>query len=85
VSVKLYEQDRALVFRVRDWGPGLPPKVAARMFQREFTTKRGHAGIGLSLVADVVRRCGGSVDVDEQPGGGLAVAAAFPLAPRTGA
>jgi signal transduction histidine kinase len=78
VSVRLLEADESTLFRVRDWGPGLGGGPAGRLFEREFTTKPGHAGIGLSLVEEVVRRCRGRLDVEEPRGGGLAVAATFP-------
>jgi signal transduction histidine kinase len=61
-----------LVFAVVDQGPGIPPSVAANLFERGVRGHRDSAGHGLGLY--VVRRVmelhGGTVDVTPNPGGG---------------
>ncbi len=49
---------------VRDNGPGIPPAVRERIFDRGFSSKdeRG-LGLGLSLVDSVVSSLGGSIAV----------------------
>jgi signal transduction histidine kinase len=78
VSIALLEKPDETIFRVRDWGPGLADGADRRLFDREFTTKNGHAGIGLSLVRNVVDRVGGQIDVLRPRTGGLSVAVSFP-------
>jgi GAF domain-containing protein len=78
VTVTLLETGRCTVFRVRDWGRGLAPEDAKRIFDPEFTTKTGHSGIGLSLVRNIVRRCRGEIEVEHLPRGGLVVTTRFP-------
>jgi GAF domain-containing protein len=78
VTVTLLENDRSTLFRVRDWGPGIEPEHVERMFDREFTTKAEHGGIGLSLVQNIVRRCRGTIDVEQFRRGGVAVSVRFP-------
>ncbi len=78
VTVSLLEGDGSTVFRVRDWGPGLPTEELDRIFDRDFTTKAGHSGIGLSLVSSIVKRCRGEIEVEHFRQGGLAVTVRFP-------
>jgi signal transduction histidine kinase len=77
VSVRILQLPRATVFRVRDWGPGVPEEQRERLFQRNYTTKPDHSGIGLSLVAGVARRCHGEIEVEHPRGGGLAISVTF--------
>jgi CheY-like chemotaxis protein len=57
---------------VQDTGAGIPPDVQARIFDPAFSTKNGgrHAGLGLAIVADVVRRHGGRIEYHPAPGRG---------------
>lgn len=63
-----------LLVRVADTGPGLGLH-AERAFTRGWSTKpaagEGGRGIGLALVAQVVSRLGGGVDVSTDPGGAM--------------
>jgi len=43
---------------VRDAGPGLPPEVAARLFQPGCTTKPGGTGLGLAISHLLARQIG---------------------------
>jgi two-component system sensor histidine kinase QseC len=68
-----------VVLTVDDDGPGVPPALAARVFERFFRadTARGDgAGLGLSIVARIVELHGGVVRVRPRQGdvaGGFAV------------
>jgi C4-dicarboxylate-specific signal transduction histidine kinase len=52
-----------IVIEVADNGPGVPPDVAARLFQAPVTTKTGVplAGIGLMVASEVLRASGGTL------------------------
>jgi signal transduction histidine kinase len=61
---------------VDDEGPGIPPGERARIWEpyyrldRDRNAPAGGSGLGLSVVADLVRLLGGRVAVSAPPGGG---------------
>ena len=66
---------------VRDTGPGVEPRVRDRMF-REMITSKGTQGTGLGLYISnaVVRgKFGGSMWVEDNPGGGAVVGFSIPF------
>ncbi|HSR23111.1 MAG TPA: HAMP domain-containing sensor histidine kinase, partial [Candidatus Eisenbacteria bacterium] len=75
IEIGLTRRDGQAVLTVTDHGPGLPPDVAARVFEPFYrgdagrSRDRGGSGLGLSIVAAVVAAHQGSVRVRETPGG----------------
>jgi hypothetical protein len=69
---------------VEDDGPGMSPQVRDRCMEPFFTTKsRGiSTGLGLVLVAGLVRDAGGTVSLRTAPGEGAAFTLDVPLATR---
>ncbi len=71
---------------VIDGGPGLPPEDAAQVFERFWradkarTRARGGSGLGLSIVATIVRAHGGAVRFDSTVEGGSTVTVWLPAA-----
>ena len=61
---------RCLVLEVRDRGHGIAPEHRSRLFDPFFTTREGHAGLGLTEVFTIVRDHGGAIEVESNPGGG---------------
>ena len=60
-------------FTVADRGPGLPPEMRGRMFQkfqRGDAARIGGLGLGLSIIRGFVTAQGGEVVAGENPGGG---------------
>ena len=70
VSVDATRRDAAVVVRVIDDGPGIPPDVKDRMFEPFFTTKKigEGTGLGLDIVRRVVRTLEGQIEVETRPG-----------------
>lgn len=70
---------------VDDDGPGVPAEHRERVFDRfhRVDTERdrasGGTGLGLALVAETVRRYGGSVRVGDAPGGGARLDVRWPV------
>ncbi|NTU59440.1 MAG: PAS domain S-box protein, partial [Deltaproteobacteria bacterium] len=71
LSLKRVETGR-LRLRVADTGTGMPPEVAARIFEPYFTTKRRGEGTGLGLATarSIVDRLGGEIVCRSEPGAG---------------
>jgi len=78
ISAELRE--RELVITVSDTGPGIAPDVLPRIFDRYFTTAKGHEGTGLGLfiAKGVAEAHGGRIWVDSVPGKGSAFHVALP-------
>jgi signal transduction histidine kinase len=73
----------AVVFRVTDRGPGIPPVMQDRVFDRFETHPLGSqhrgTGLGLSLVRSFVELHGGTVTLESAVGAGTTVTCTFPL------
>jgi len=63
-------QDNMVVVDVADTGSGIPPDVAARLFQPFVTTKRQGMGVGLSISRTIIESHGGQITSKPNPGGG---------------
>jgi len=64
---------------IDDSGPGVPAAVRDRIFEPFFTTKASGSGLGLSIVHAIVSQHGGTVSVDDAPGGGARFLLRLPL------
>ena len=67
-----------LCLRVQDNGAGIPVDAAARIFEPLFTTKTKGTGLGLAVVSNMVKGHGGTIRVDNQPGGGASFTLELP-------
>lgn len=67
---------------IEDDGCGIPPESLNQVFDPFFTTKkRGQGtGLGLTVVAHVVRNHGGRVELESKPGRGTRVTVLWPAA-----
>ena len=75
------DPDRAhACLTVADNGPGIPPGQAERIFAPYFSTKGAKgSGLGLSIVAGVVKAAGGCISLSQAPGGGAVFTILLPL------
>jgi two-component system nitrogen regulation sensor histidine kinase GlnL len=56
-----------LEFCVRDNGPGVPEELIPHLFEPFVTTKANGTGLGLALVAKIIRDHGGVIECESQP------------------
>ncbi len=74
VTVAVAEEPSAVALTVADDGPGIPPALQQRVFERfvRADTSRsrvaGSTGLGLAIVTAVVAAHGGTVSVESRPG-----------------
>jgi two-component system, OmpR family, sensor kinase len=67
ILVRSRDDGSGVLIQVVDGGPGLPPEQAAHVFERFWradkarTRARGGSGLGMSIVAAIVRSHGGAV------------------------
>ncbi len=72
------------VCQVIDDGPGIPPDLAERIFERFYradasrTRSSGGSGLGLSIVGAIVAAHGGTVTAASRDGGGTVFTVTFP-------
>ncbi len=69
------------VLAITDEGPGIPPEIAATMFDPPEQTAAGSERVGLPLVAELCARMGAQVRHEVPAGGGTRFLVAFQIAP----
>ncbi len=62
VEVTLKTSESQVKIDVSDNGPGPPADVSRTLFDPFVTTKQDGVGLGLSVVREIVVRCGGTID-----------------------
>jgi signal transduction histidine kinase len=80
ITIRLQSRDGSAKLVIEDNGPGFPPEISARAFERFVRGKhsQGH-GLGLAFVDAVVRAHGGTVKISDRPVGGAIVTLSLPL------
>ncbi len=63
-------EGRYIEAEVRDEGHGIPQENIQRVFDPYFTTRRSGTGLGLATVHSIIRRHGGTIEVESPPGQG---------------
>jgi len=77
----LIEVSKPPSVKVRDHGPGVPHGEREAIFTRFWQGRRdrgGGAGLGMDIVARTVSALGGTISVDDAPGGGAIFTMRFP-------
>jgi two-component system sensor histidine kinase KdpD len=73
ISVQAYAEEKELVLRVSDDGPGLPADLAPRVFEkfvRAPNAPPGGSGLGLAIVKGFVEAQGGRITAENKSSGG---------------
>ncbi|UVH59076.1 ATP-binding protein [Variovorax paradoxus] len=83
VVVHVAREGTQALLTVADEGPGIPPALRERVFDRFFRNpdqNQSGSGLGLAIVKSVVDRHGGEVALGEVANGGLLATVRLPLA-----
>jgi len=80
ITVRLRSHGRSAELVVEDDGPGFPPEIIPRAFERFVKGKHspGH-GLGLAFVNAVVQAHGGAVNLFARSGGGAVITVSLPV------
>ena len=76
IDLSLNREGNHVVIRVRDYGIGISPEHQTRIFERFYRAPLSGggevpgAGLGLTIVDQIVKAHGGRVAVESQPGQG---------------
>ena len=83
LAVRLRREGDVAVASVRDEGPGMDGDTRRRVFEKFFQGDTAHAaegnGLGLSLVKRIVDLCGGTLEVESEPGKGSTFTVRLPV------
>ena len=71
-----------VVLEVSDTGGGIPRDVVHNIFNPFFTTKAKGTGLGLPIVHAIVEKHGGTIQLDNREGVGVAFSIFLPLFPK---
>jgi signal transduction histidine kinase len=79
ITIRLQSREASATLAIEDNGPGFPPDIGARAFERFVKGKhsRGH-GLGLAFVDAVVRAHGGTTKISDRPAGGAVITLSLP-------
>ncbi|MBI1423321.1 MAG: nitrogen fixation negative regulator NifL [Gammaproteobacteria bacterium] len=74
-----------LIVEVEDTGPGIPEDLRLKIFEPFFTTKKSNnrAGMGLSMVQDVVNEYAGTLEIDPAYTDGARFIVTLPIRQKT--
>jgi signal transduction histidine kinase len=75
--IDLAAADNRAVLTISDHGPGIPTELLNKAFEPFFRVNPGRlqsvpgAGLGLAIAKEIVERYGGTITLENRPGGGL--------------
>jgi signal transduction histidine kinase/ActR/RegA family two-component response regulator len=80
--VRSRDEGESVIIEIEDNGPGIPPEIMPRIFESFFTTKPPDlgTGLGLPISLDIVRRAGGDLSAESEPGRGALFRVRLPAA-----
>jgi PAS domain S-box-containing protein len=84
ITVRTEARGPNVLIEVADTGRGMIPEVKDKIFEPFFTTKPASkgTGLGLSISLDIVRKHGGTIEVESEPGRGTRFIISLPTEPQ---
>ncbi|MDP2653333.1 MAG: ATP-binding protein [Candidatus Omnitrophota bacterium] len=82
IDISARAEGENVVVSVADTGPGIPPELMPKLFERFFRGDESvdGCGLGLSIVRSIAKIHNGTIDIDSQPGRGTTFFVTLPLA-----
>ncbi len=68
VTLRARVTEDVVLLEVHDVGPGVPPELQARVFEKFWTSGAGGAGLGLAIARQVARAHGSDLTLSSRPG-----------------
>jgi two-component system NtrC family sensor kinase len=78
VRTRADRESASVRVEIADTGVGIPKEQLSKVLDPFFTTKEKGTGLGLSVVYGIVKRHGGRVDIESEPGIGTTIAIVLP-------
>lgn len=85
IEVSLLQKEAAIILKITDKGLGIPAEYHHKLFEKFFRVPHGNQhnikgyGLGLSYVAEVVKRHHGTIQVQSEPDKGSSFTITFPI------
>jgi signal transduction histidine kinase len=79
ITIRLRSREGSAELVIEDNGPGFPPEISKRAFERFVRGKHSHGhGLGLAFVDAIARAHGGTAKISDGPAGGAVVTLSLP-------
>lgn len=84
-DVSLNVTDTEAIIIIHDHGPGIPEDLLDQVFEPFFRAEPGRlhtipgAGLGLAIANEIIQRAGGTLNIENDPAGGLIQKIRFPI------
>ena len=79
IKISSLQEQKSVILRVADSGPGVPLHIRDKIFDPFFTTRSDSSGIGLSISHRIISDHGGLIEIDTSEFGGAEFTIKIPL------
>lgn len=78
IAARVARENGALVYEIRDHGPGIPHDILPTIFDPFVTSRVTGTGLGLAISRQIVEAHGGTIHADNHPDGGAVFTVRIP-------
>ncbi|MDF1751030.1 MAG: ATP-binding protein, partial [Alphaproteobacteria bacterium] len=79
IALSIRAEDGHVCIAIEDNGKGLPTEERERLTEPYVTTRKKGTGLGLAIVKKIMEDHGGSLSLDDAPGGGALITMILPM------
>ena len=79
-GIAVQEGKKTAFLTITDTGTGILPENASKITDPFFSTKPGKLGMGLAICRDIIEKHGGTLTLNNRPGGGTSASVSLPVA-----